>query len=93
MAATPTNTASAQVVILVDTSASMKRDGIWADALAKAEAALNNTTPADQVAVLTFDDQIRSLVSFEQWAAINASERAAIAAQRLVETKPTWHST
>ncbi len=93
MAATPTNTASAQVVILVDTSASMKRDGIWADALAKAEAALNNTTPADQVAVLTFDDQVRSLVSFEQWAAMNASERAAIAAQRLVETKPTWHST
>jgi len=93
MAAMPMNTASAQVVILVDTSASLKRDGVWAEALAKAENALKNTTPADQVAVLTFDDQVRSLVSFEQWAAMNPSERSALAGQRLADTKPTWHST
>ena len=93
MAATPTNTAAAQIVLLVDTSASMKRDGVWADALAKAEAALKNTAPGDQVAVLAFDDQVRSLVSFEQWAAMNATERAALTAQRITEAKPTWHST
>ncbi len=93
MAATPTNTAAAQIVVLVDTSASMKRDGVWADALAKAEAALKNTSPADQVAVLIFADQVRGLISFEQWAAMNVSERSAIAAQRLAETKPTWHAT
>lgn len=93
MAATPTNTAGAQVVVLVDTSASMKRDGVWADALTKVETALQNTTPADQVAVLAFDDQVRSLVSFEQWVAMNVSERNAIAAQRLAESKPTWRST
>lgn len=93
MAATPSNTAGAQVVILVDTSASMKRDGVWADALEKAEAALQKTTAADQVAILTFDDQVRSVVSFEQWVAMNLSERTALAAQRLAENKPTWHST
>jgi len=93
MAARPTNTAGAQVVILVDTSASMKRDGVWAEALEKAEAAFKKATPADRVAVLTFDDQVRSLLSFEQWAAMNASERTAIAAQRLSEAKPTWHAT
>jgi hypothetical protein len=93
MAATPTNTASAQVVILVDTSASMKRDGVWADALAKAEAALKRTSPAAQVAILTFDDQVRTVVSFEQWVAMNLSERTALAAQHLAESKPTWHST
>ena len=93
MAATPTNTASAQVVILVDTSASMKRDGVWADALAKAEAALHKPTAADQVAILTFDDQVRTVVSFEQWAAMNIPDRTALAAQRLAESKPTWHST
>ncbi len=93
MAATPTNVAGAQVVILVDTSASMKRDGVWTEALSKAETALKQTTPADQVAILTFDDQVRTVVSFEQWATMNASERSAIAAQRLTESKPTWHST
>jgi hypothetical protein len=44
MAATPAESAGAQVVILVDTSASMKRDGVWAEVLAKAEAALRQTT-------------------------------------------------
>src|SRR3990172_8871926 len=43
MAATPNNTAGAQVVLLVDTSASMKREGVWADAMKKAEAALKKT--------------------------------------------------
>ena len=93
MAATPTNTAGAQVVILVDTSASMKRDGVWAGAMDKAEAALKKTTAADQVAILTFDDQVGTVVSFEQWVAMNLSERTALAAQRLAESKPTWHST
>jgi hypothetical protein len=93
MTAVSTNNSGAQVVILVDISASMKRDGIWADAMAKAEAALKKNTAADQVAILTFDDQVRTLVSFEQWAAMNLSERTALAAQRLAESKPTWHST
>lgn len=93
MAATPTNTAGAQVVILVDSSASMKRDAVWADAIEKAEAALKKTTAADQVAILTFDDQVRSVVSFEQWVAMNLSERTALATQRLAESKPSWHST
>ena len=93
MTAIPTNAAAAQVVILVDTSASMRRDGVWTEALAKAEAALKKTSPGDQVAILTFDDRVRTLVSFEQWASMNASERSAIAAQRIAEAKPTWHST
>jgi len=93
MAATPTNAAGAQVVILVDTSASMKREGVWTEARAKADAALKQTTPADQVAILTFDDQVRSLVRFEHWAAMTPSERTALAAQKLAATKPTWRST
>jgi hypothetical protein len=93
MAATPANTAGAQIVLLVDTSASMKRDGVWAEALAKANAALEQTTTADRVAILTFDDQVRTLIGFEQWAEGNFSDRTTLAKQRLAESKPTWHST
>jgi hypothetical protein len=93
MAATPTSAAGAQIVLLVDTSASMKRDGVWAEALAKANAALEQATTADQVAILTFDDQVRTVIGFEQWAAINFSDRTALANQRLAESKPTWHAT
>ena len=93
MAAAPASAAGAQILLLVDTSASMKRDGLWADALAKAGAALKKTTATDRVAILAFDDQVRNVVSFEQWAAMNISERATLAAQRLAESKPTWRST
>ncbi len=93
MAATPSASSGAQIVILLDTSASMKREGVWAEALAKAETALKKTTAADQVAMLTFDDQVRTVVSFEQWAAMNISDRADRAAQRLTEIKPTLRST
>jgi hypothetical protein len=93
MGATPTSAAGAQIVLLVDTSASMKRDGVWAEALAKANVALEQATTADQVAILTFDDQVRTVIGFEQWAAINFSDRTALANQRLAESKPTWHAT
>jgi len=71
----------------------MKREGVWSAAIAKAEATLKGISPADQVAVLAFDDQVRSVVSFEQWAAMGVSERASLAAQRLAENQPTWRST
>jgi hypothetical protein len=71
----------------------MKRDDLWADAIAKAEAALKQTTAADQVAILTVDDQVRALVSFEHWVAMNLSERTALAAQRLAASIPPWHAT
>jgi hypothetical protein len=93
MAATPIQNAGAQIVLLVDTSASMKRDGAWAEALAKANAALEQTTTADQVAILTFDDQVRTVIGFEQWAESNFSDRATLAKQRLAESQPAWHAT
>jgi Mg-chelatase subunit ChlD len=93
MAATPQTASSSRIVLVVDTSASMKREGVWPAAVAKAEAALKDATPADQVAVLTFDDQVRSVVSFEQWAAMGISERGSISAQRLAANQPTWRST
>src|ERR1022692_3332839 len=58
-----------QLVLLVDTSASMRRDGVWDKARALAEKYLAQTTPADQVAVLTFDRHPHALVSFAEWSA------------------------
>jgi hypothetical protein len=93
MSAAPANETGAHVVLLVDTSASMKRENLWADALARAETELRKISPADQAAVLTFDDQFHTVVSFEQWNAMSLLERAALAVQRLKGAAPTWHST
>ncbi len=80
-----------RAVLLLDTSASMRRDGVWDDALAKATDLANQFTAGDQLAILAFDRQTRALLSFAEWN--SASDRAALAGQRLRAAQPTWAAT
>lgn len=82
-----------QLVLLVDTSASMSREGVWEKARALAGEYLKKTTPADQVAILAFDRQPRPLVSFAEWSSWAADQRAALAGQRLAAASPGWMGT
>lgn len=82
-----------QIVLLLDTSASMRRNGIWESARRIAERYLSKVTPADQVAVMTFDRQVRTLVSLSEWSSWTADERATLANQRLAATSPGWLGT
>ncbi|MFA6544019.1 MAG: BatA domain-containing protein [Limisphaerales bacterium] len=82
-----------RVVVLVDTSASMRREGLWADARARAGAILRATAPEDIVAVFAFDREVRRLVTFEQWTSTAAGQRAAFAADALGKTSPGWNGT
>jgi len=84
---------SRQTVVLVDTSASMRREGLWGTAVKSVEALLKRAGPQDEVAVFTFDRRTRSLVSFEQWKVAAVEERSALTLQRLAETKPGWAAT
>src|SRR5436190_3822954 len=88
----PSSSAARKIIVLVDGSASMRRANLWADAREKAESVLRETTPADQAAVFTFDRQLHTLVSFEQWNAAPVGERATLAAGRLKESAPGWGS-
>src|SRR5208337_1726639 len=56
-----------QTVVLLDTSASMRREGLWPKARAVARQYIEKASLADRVAVLTFDRQPRTLVSFAEW--------------------------
>ena len=82
-----------RIVVLVDTSASMRRDGLWADARAKTESLCRAATPADTVAVFAFDREVRRLITFEQWTSAAAGQRAALAANALAKTSPGWGGT
>jgi hypothetical protein len=81
------------VVVLVDTSASMKREGLWAQALDRVDAALKQTGPGDQLEVLIFDRRVRTVVSFEQWNQMDIGQRAALTLARISDIKPGWSST
>ena len=82
-----------QLILLVDTSASMRREGVWEHARSLAEKYLSQAAPGDQVAVLTFDRQPHTLVNFAEWSSWAVDERAALARQRLAAVSPGWMGT
>jgi len=89
----PPPTAARRTLVLVDTSASMRRANLWLDARKKAESVFRGASPADQLALYTFDRQIRPLVTFDQWNTTPISERSSFASAKLAETSPGWSST
>ncbi|MBM3831666.1 MAG: VWA domain-containing protein [Verrucomicrobia bacterium] len=92
-AADPSSDTGKRIVLLLDTSASMRRDNLWALAQAKADEVLRTAKLADQVAVFTFDRQARPLVTFEQWSSMDAGQRAGLTMQQVRSVTPGWFST
>ena len=82
-----------RLAILVDTSASMRRETLWAQAREKAEALLRSTTPLDAVMLLAFDRTPRVLVDMERWRTMAIEERAPNAARQLATVSPGWSGT
>ncbi len=82
-----------RLALLVDTSASMRRDGVWAAATARVEAVLRRAAPTDQVALLTFDRRATTLVSFADWNQTAPTDRVAFVLGRLAAVAPTWGGT
>ena len=89
----PTAAQPKRVVVLVDTSASMRREGLWAQALARANDVLRRSGPADQVAIFSFDHRATALVAFEDWNRTAPGDRVAFANGRLAAISPTWADT
>src|SRR6185436_16748705 len=63
------------VVVLLDNSASMRREGLWEPAKERARNVLKSLGAADQAAVLLFNEQARTLVSLDEWNAAKPNER------------------
>jgi hypothetical protein len=82
-----------QLVLLIDTSASMRREGLWGKAKAVADRYFKQASLADEVAVVTFDRQPRSVVAFSEWSGWSPDQRAALARQRLAAITPGWMAT
>lgn len=89
----PTVQEGKQIIVLIDTSASMRRQNLFAAAQAKAREVLARASLGDQVAVLAFDRQVRPVVSFNQWNALEPGQRAPFAEQAIAALQPTWAAT
>jgi hypothetical protein len=82
-----------RTVVLVDTSASMRRPDLWNDAKARAARLFREAAPGDQVALVTFDRNSTLQVSFQQWEAASPTDRAAVAIAALDALQPSWNPT
>ncbi len=79
--------------ILVDVSASMRRDGLWEQATQKVDALLKDVKPDDSVGLFVFDQELLPLLSFEEWSGLQAGHQVTVAQERLKEVSPGWMGT
>ncbi|HUG68029.1 MAG TPA: BatA domain-containing protein [Pirellulaceae bacterium] len=79
-----------RVAILLDTSASMQREGVWRQAITKLNSTLDKLDPADEVALYTFDGEVNAVVPFAEQAALHRESTREIVRQQAAELSPSW---
>jgi hypothetical protein len=89
----PGEDAQRRTVILLDTSASLRRGDLWARAREAALRAVADSGPTDELAVLAFDRTSRPVLSFRESASQEPGPRKALARARIGELQPTWNAT
>ena len=85
--------APGRLLLLVDTSASMRRAGLFEGARAAVASRLRQAAAGDQCAIYVFDRQMRPLMSFADWSRTAPNERVALALSRLASVSPSWAGT
>ncbi|MCA9211829.1 MAG: BatA domain-containing protein [Planctomycetales bacterium] len=87
------NSIARRTVILLDTSASMRRAGLWEAAIQEVEKICDNSSPADQLSLVAFDSSPEQIVGFEASAIGKSAAIKDMIRERLSELKPTWQDT
>ncbi len=82
-----------RLVVLLDTSASMQREGLWEAACRHVEAAVQSAGATDDLALCTFDSGIVSRIGFEEWRKTAVQKRLGLVRERLAGLKPCWAAT
>ena len=86
-------TIGGRVALLVDTSASMRRPGLWDAALRAAEAALRSAPPGALVSLHTFDRELVTAVSREASIGLERGAGIDLVRSQLETLTPTWAAT
>ena len=82
-----------RIVLLIDTSASMRRTGMWDQAISEAESVLKGVNLTDRVCVMSFDQGTETLIGFEQWDEMDSARRSAVTVEQLSNLSPGWAAT
>lgn len=81
------------VAVLIDTSASLRRDGAWPDLLRQVNGQLSQLPSTATVALFRFDDRWSSVADFAELKRLDPDQRRELVKARLGELKPGWGGT
>jgi hypothetical protein len=81
------------LVLLVDQSASMRRNGVWEQVEAEADKLLEAAGENSLVSVIAFDSQPRTELTLRESAELAAGERSAAAKDAFERIEPSWEQT
>ncbi len=81
------------VAVLVDTSASLRRDGAWSELMTQLGASISKLPTTATVGLFAFDDRWRSVADFTELKPLEVGARRELVVARLKELKPTWGGT
>lgn len=84
--------ANQATLILLDRSASMRREDLWKRGLAEAERLVKGAKVTDRIALAVFDRELTQVWSFEEDRNTPANRSAAVQS-RLAEIQPGWSGT
>ncbi len=80
------------LVLILDSSASMQREGAWANALQAAQSYIKDLKPIDQLAIISVASNAQLKLPFDRWSEWLPNERQTLAEAMLSEMKPNWGS-
>lgn len=87
-----TNLEGRNIVVLLDTSASMQRDEVWQSAKSKLDDLLNSLSPEDRISLYTINDRVTPVIALEPATSQAATTQDAVR-QASQELEPTWRRT
>lgn len=89
----PESESAKRVMVLLDSTASMRRSGVWEQAKQEAADSIRSVGTADEVSIYTFHRRLVPVMTFEEWNAAAPGERVTLAIARIAELKPTFFGT
>lgn len=82
-----------RLALLVDTSASLRRAGLWDQSQKRVAGILKDLRPDDALAVFAFDTSLTPLLRFDEWEQLTSEARKPVLDERLAKLNPSWKGT
>lgn len=85
--------AGRRMIVMLDTSASMQRTGLWEKSLAEIDTILDDLQSADEIALVSFDDSATLQVAFDESRTLNLEDTKENLRNVVGSIGPTWRGT